>query len=251
MIRKKYEVKRRTENVSVEAYAEFEDDITYTYSNYNEIYGFFSRYTFTDFWADFYEYNCKLRCHSKYYLQISSDTGCLFFGKFLVSTMDISERGEEPSLSVTQSFDEIGSPIEEINRILRDPMSFEKVKVCVAMEIKFFLSQSLDPLEYLRHRSVYEISEEIMGRPLTEYEREQIGDLQYHPTDSDTEEPAAFSCPVETLFTTDKCCICLTEKPDIILFPCLHKTVCLQCEERGELTKCPTCRLKITKKIKI
>ena len=252
MIRTKYEVKRRTENVSVEADAEFEDDITYTFSNYNEIYGYFSRYTFTDFWTDFWnEYNCKLRCHSKYYLQISSDTGCLFFGKFLVSTMDISERGEEPSLSAIQSFDERGSPIEEINRILRDPMSFEKVKVCVAMEIKFFLYQSLDPLEYLRHRSVYEISEEIMGRPLTEYEREQIDDLQYHSNDSGTEEPAAFSCPVETLFTTDKCCICLTEKPDIILFPCLHKTVCLQCEERGKLTKCPTCRLKITKKIKI
>ena len=80
MIRTKYEVKRRTENVSVEADAEFEDDITYTFSNYNEIYGYFSRYTFTDFWTDFWnEYNCKLRCHSKYYLQISSDTGCLFF----------------------------------------------------------------------------------------------------------------------------------------------------------------------------
>ena len=246
MIRTKYEVKRRTENVSVEADAEFEDDITYTFSNYNEIYGYFSRYTFTDFWTDFWnEYNCKLRCHSKYYLQISSDTGCLFFGKFLVSTMDISERGEEPSLSAIQSFDERGSPIEEINRILRDPMSFEKVKVCVAMEIKFFLYQSLDPLEYLRHRSVYEISEEIMGRPLTDHERELI-DERY-----DEGIETAFSCPVETLFTNDKCCICLTEKPDIILVPCLHKTVCLQCEERGKLTKCPTCRLEITKKIKI
>ena len=244
MIRTKYEVKRRTENVSVEADAEFEHEITYTFSNYNEIYGYFSRYTFTDFWIDFWnEYNCKLRCHSKYYLQILSDTGCLFFGEFLVSTMDITERGEEPSLSAIQSFDERGSPIEEINRILRDPMSFEKVKVCVAMEIKFFLYQSLDPLEYLRHRSVYEISEEIMGRPLTEYEREQIDEK--YDGGIGTEEP------VETPFTTDECCICLTEKPDIILIPCLHKTVCLQCEEKGKLTTCPTCRLKITKKIKI
>ena len=250
MIRTKYEVKRRTENVSVEADAEFEDDITYTFSNYNEIYGYFSRYTFTDFWTDFWnEYNCKLRCHSKYYLQILSNTGCLFFGKFLVSTMDITERGEEPSLLAIPSFDERGSPIEEINRILRDPMSFEKVKVCVAMEIKFFLYQSLDPLEYLRHLSVYEISEQIMGRPLTDHEREQIDER--YDGGIETEEPAAFSCPVETLFTNDKCCICLTEKPDIILVPCLHKTVCLQCEEKGKLTKCPTCRLKITKKIKI
>ena len=250
MIRTKYEVKRRNGDVSVEADAEFEDDITYTFSNYNEIYGYFSRYKFTDFWVDFWnEYNCKLRCHSKYYLQILSDTGCLFFGKFLVSTMDITKRGEEPSLSAIQSFDERGSPIEEINRILRYPISFEKVKVCVAMEIKFFLSQSLDPLEYLRHRSVYEISEEIMGRPLTDHEMELIDER--YDEGIGPEEPAEFSCPVETPFTTDKCCICLTEKPEIVLVPCLHKTVCLQCEEKGKLTTCPTCRLKITKKIKI
>ena len=56
---------------------------------------------------------------------------------------------------------------------------------------------------------------------------------------------------VETPFTTDKCCICLTEKPDIILVPCLHKSVCLQCEEKGKLEKCPTCRVTITRKIKI
>ena len=250
MIRTKYEVTRRNGDVSVEMDAEFEDEITYTFSNYNEIYGYFSRYKFTDFWNDFWdEYNCKLRCHSKYYLQILSDTGCLFFGKFLVSTMDITERGEEPSLLAIPSFDERGSPIEEINRILRDPMSFEQVKVCVAMEIKFFLSQSLDPLEAINHLSVYEISEQIMGRPLTDYEREQIDER--YDEGIETEEPAAFSCPVETPFTTDKCCICLTEKPEIVLVPCLHKSVCLQCEEKGKLTTCPTCRRKITKKIKI
>ena len=228
MIRTKYEVTRRNGDVSVEMDAEFEDEITYTFSNYNEIYGYFSRYKFTDFWNDFWdfwdEYNCKLRCHSKYYLQILSDTGCLFFGKFLVSTMDITERGEEPSLLAIPSFDERGSPIEEINRILRDPMSFDQVKVCVAMEIKFFLSQSLDQLEAINHLSVYEISEQIMGRPLTEYEREQIDER--YDEGIETEEPAPF--------TTDKCCICLTEKPDIILVPCLHKTVCLQCEKKKE-----------------
>ena len=82
-----------------------------------------------------------------------------------------------------------------------------------------------------------------MGRPLTDYEREML-DERY-------DEGIGDERPVETPFTTDKCCICLTEKPDIILVPCLHKTVCLQCEEKGKLTTCPTCRLKITKKIKI
>ena len=249
MIRTKYEVIRRTENVCVEVDAEFEEDITYTFSNYNEIYNYFSRYKFVDFWNDFWdEYNCQLICHSKYYLQIlGNDTSCLFFGKFLVSTMDITERGSEPSLLAIPSFDERGNPIQEINILLQNEL-YEQVKVCVAMEIKFFLSNSLDPLDAVRNSSVYEISEQIMGRPLTDYEREQIDNL--HDEGSENEEPTAFSCPVETPFATDKCCICLTEKPDIILVPCLHKSVCLQCEEKGKLTKCPTCRLMITKKNK-
>ena len=238
MIRTKYEVKRSIENVSVEANAEFEDDITYKFSNYNEMYGYFSRYTFTDFWTDFYEYDCKLRCRSKYYLQILSNNGCLFFGNFLVSTMNINEREEEPILSAIQSFDGSVRPIEEIDKILQDPMSYENVKVLIVMEIKYYLSQSLDP-----NSSIYEIPEEIMGRPLTDYEREII--------DGRYDEGVEMESSVEIPFDTDECCICLTEKPDIILFPCLHKTVCLKCEERGELTKCPTCRLEINRKIKI
>ena len=248
MIRTKYKVKGRTE-YSVEAETEFEEDITYHYSNYNEIYNYFSKYDFIHFWEDFFynEYNCPLKCLSNYYLQILSDTGNLFFGKILVSTMYITNRREDPTLFPLQSFDG-NNPIQEINSILQDKTLYKQVKVCIVMQINYFISQSLDHISDL---SSYEISEQILGRSLTDYEREQIDDLQYHPNDSDTEEPPSFSCPVEASFTTDKCCICLTEKSDIILFPCLHKTVCLQCEEKGKLTKCPTCRRKITKKIKI
>ena len=245
MIRTKYEIIRRNGNVSVEMDAEFEEDITYKFYNHNEIYNFFSRYKFTDFVDDFCdEYNCQLRCHSKYYLYILSETSCLFFGKFLVSTMDIVDRGE-PSFLAIPSFDDRGNPIQEINSILQNEL-YKQVKVCVAMEIKFLLFSSLDVL------TVYEIAEHHVGRDLTDYEREQLDYLHDEGSGSENEEePSAFSHPVETPFTTDKCCICLTEKPNIILVPCLHKSVCLQCEEKGKLTKCPTCRLTITKKIKI
>ena len=245
MIRTKYEVIRRTENVSVEVDAEFEEDITYIFSNHNEIYNFFSRYKFTDFLEDFCdEYNCQLRCHSKYYLSILSETSCLFFGKFLVSTMDITDRGE-PSLLAIPSFDDRGNPIQEINSILQNEL-YKQVKVCVAMEINFFLFRGLDEL------SVYEIAEQHVGRDLTDYEREQLDYLHDEGSGSENEEePTAFSRPVELPFAIDKCCICLTEKPDIIFVPCLHKKVCLQCEEKGKLTKCPTCRLMIFRKIKI
>ena len=235
MIRTKYEIKRRTENVSVVMDAEFEDNITFTYSNYKDIYRYFSNYKFNDFWYHFYEYDCKLMCYSKFYLQISSNTDCLFFGQFLVSTMNIHERGEDPILTSIESFGNRERP-EEIDRILRDPMLFETAKVIVHMEIIFYL-----PYRFWGGRA-----EQHMGRPLTEYEMEQLEDLEDN-IDCYSDEDDSVKSP----FVTDKCCICLNEKPEIVLVPCLHKSVCLQCEEKGKLRKCPTCRRKITKKIKI
>ena len=246
MIRTKYELKRRNGDVSVEMDAEFEEDITHKFYNHNEIYNFFSRYKFTEFIDEFRDaYNSQVRCHSKYYLLILSETSSLFFGRFLVSTLDINDRNE-PSFLAIPSFDDRGNPIQEINSILQNEL-YKQVKVCIAMDIKFLLFCSLDTL------TIYERAEQRMGRNLTEYEIEHLEDLDegsdydndYDSDESDTPKP------VKTPFVTDKCCICLTEKPEIILVPCLHKSVCLQCEEKGKLIKCPTCRRMITKKIKI
>ena len=241
MIRTKYELIRRDGDVSVEMDAEFEEDITHKFYNHHEIYNFFSRYKFTEFIDEFRdEYNSQVRCHCKYYLSILSETSCLFFGRFLVSTLDINDRNE-PSFLALPSFDDRGNPIHEINSILQNEL-YKQVKVCVAMDIKFLLFCSLDALR------VYERAEQ----NIPEYEREQLDDLHDEGSDYDNdEEEQTTSQPVETLFVTDKCCICLTEKPDIILIPCLHKSVCLQCEEKGKLTKCPTCRLMIIRKIRI
>ena len=239
MIRTKYELIRRNGDVSVEMDAEFEEDITHKFYNHNEIYNFFSRYKFDEFIDDLRdEHNSQVRCHCKYYLLILSETTSLFFGRFLVSTLDIADRNE-PSLLAVPSFDDRGNPIQEINSILQNEL-YKQVKVCIAMEIKFYLFCSLE-------FTIYERAEQRMGRDLTEYEREQLEDLE---DDGREEEPPTF-CIVEKTFATDKCCICLTEEPDIILLPCLHKSVCFQCEKKGQLTKCPTCRLMIFKKIKI
>ena len=244
MIRTKYEQIRRNGNVSVEMDAEFEEDITHKFLNHNEIYNFFSRYKFTDFLDDFREaYNFQVRCRSNYYLYILSETSCLFFGKFLVSTLDITGR-DEPTFLAIPSFDDRGNPIQEINSILQHEL-YKQVKVCVAMEIKFLLFSSLDEL------TVHERAEQHMGRPLTDYEREQLEDLEGgSDSDYDSDEDETPK-PVKSPFVSDTCCICLTEKPEIVLVPCLHKSVCLKCEEKGKLTTCPTCRRKITKKIKM
>ena len=244
MIRTKYELKRRTENVSVEMDAEFEEDITHKYYNHRDIYTFFSRYKFNEFVDDFRnEYNCQVRCHSTYYLSIFNQAKCILFAKFLGSTLDIPDRNEVSFLALP-IFNDRGNPIQEINRILQNEL-YTEVKVCISMEIRFLLFYSLDEL------SAYERAEQHMGRSLTDYEMEQIDDLENkYDIDFDSDEDETPK-PVKSPFVIDKCCICLTEKPEIILVPCLHKSVCLQCEEKGKLRKCPTCRRKITKKIKI
>ena len=238
MIRTKYEIIRRNGNVCVEMDAEFEEDITNKFYNFRDIHNFFSRYKFNEFIDDFCnEYDCRVRCHCTYYLIISNGISDLYSSMFLFSTLEIDDRNDEPSfLSMLPPFYDEGDQISQINNILQHE-TYTKVKVCVDMGIWFLLFYDLE-------LSAYERAEQHMGRPLTDYEREQLDNLE---ADVDN----GYDGPVETPFTNDKCCICLTEKPEIVLLPCLHKAVCLQCEEKGKLTKCPTCRDTITRKIKI
>ena len=240
MIRTKYELKRRNENVSVEMDAEFVENITHKYYNLDDIYDFFSRYKFNEFVDDFRnEYNCHVNCNSKYFLTIVNKSKGIFFAKFLSSTFDICNRNEVSFLALP-SFDDRGNPSQEVSRILQQKELYTEVRVSISMEVIFFLSYRLGEL------SSYERAEQHMGRTLTEYEIEQLEDLEDN-IDCYSDEDDSVKSP----FVTDKCCICLNEKPEIVLVPCLHKSVCLQCEEKGKLRKCPTCRRKITKKIKI
>ena len=245
MIRVKYRLKRRNENVSVEMEAEFVENITHKYYNLDNIYDFFSRYKFNEFVDDFRnEYNCHVKCDSRYFLTIANKSKGIFFAKFLSSTLSIRNRNEVDFLALP-SFDDRGNPSQEVSRILQQKELYTEVRVIIYMEVTFFLSYRLGEL------TSYERAEQHMGRPLTDYETEQLEDLEEENDadfDSDYDET---SKPVKSPFVTDKCCICLNEKPEIVLVPCLHKSVCLQCEEKGELRKCPTCRRKITKKIKI
>ena len=231
MIRTKYREIRRNGVITVEKEAEFEEDITHKFYTRDGIYKEFSKYKFTEFIDEFRdEFNCQVRCHLKYYLDIVNGGRGLFFGRFLTATLDIADRGD-PSFLALPCFDDRGNTTEEINHILQLEV-YTKVKVCVAMDLKFLLFCSLDAL--------------------SEYEREQIED-QYDEGDDDEgyQDNQLSPQPVETPFVSDNCSICLTAKPDIIIIPCLHQSVCSQCEEAGKLTRCPTCREKIIKKVKI
>ena len=158
------------------------------------------------------EFGCQSYSHISFYLEYKVNDFCQEINLFC-ATMEIFNREEiDYFVNISEETTEIREPI--VDDLLKNRYAKNHVKAKV--NTKFYLNRSLD-LE-------------------NQYE---------------TEEPITFSLPVELPFTTDKCCICLTEKPDIILVPCLHKSVCLQCEEKGKLTTCPTCRLMILRKIKI
>ena len=162
------------------------------------------------------EFDCQSHSHISFYLEYKVNDFCQHINLFC-ATMEIFNREEiDYFVDIDEDIAEVREPI--INDLLKNHYAKNHVKAIVCT--KFYINRSLD-LE-------------------NQYETEEL-----------EEEPEAFSLPVETPFTTDKCCICLTEKPDIILIPCLHKTVCLQCEEKGKLTTCPTCRLWIFRKVKI
>ena len=162
------------------------------------------------------EFDCQSYSHISFYLEYKVNDFCQKINLFC-ATMEIFNREEvDYFVNISDDIAEIREPI--VDDLLKNKYAKNHVKAIV--NTKFYLNRSLD-LE-------------------NQYETEELED-----------EPTAFSRPVEIPFATDKCCICLTEKPDIILVPCLHKSVCLQCEEKGKLTTCPTCRLMIIRKIKI
>ena len=70
--------------------------------------------------------------------------------------------------------------------------------------------------------------------------------------ETENEEDETEPIPViENIFRTEECCVCLLNKSNILNYPCLHLSICKECEERGKFIKCVTCRKIIYRKIKI
>ena len=56
---------------------------------------------------------------------------------------------------------------------------------------------------------------------------------------------------IENSFSSDNCTVCLNNKPNILNFPCLHLSLCEECEKIGRFINCSICRRKIKRKVKI
>ena len=75
----------------------------------------------------------------------------------------------------------------------------------------------------------------------------------YNDIESDEDEEESHQIPtiIENSFSSDNCIICLKTKPNILNFPCLHLSLCEECEKIGRFINCSICRKEINRKVKI
>ena len=71
--------------------------------------------------------------------------------------------------------------------------------------------------------------------------------------DEDEESDEEIQIPpiIENSFSLDNCIICLNNKPNILNIPCLHLSLCEECEKIGRFINCSICRKEIKRKVKI
>ena len=111
---------------------------------------------------------------------------------------------------------------------------------------------------YKIHSSSIEIDIDAYGCYLEEIpeevesEVESEVEVKYGSEDEEDEEeedttPVAISKP----FHSDQCVVCLSKKPELLFLNCLHRCVCIECEETNPFRRCPSCRTHISIKVKI
>ena len=95
----------------------------------------------------------------------------------------------------------------------------------------------------------FEIHIDVRQEYLEESEGElELGDeLELEDELEEDKTPIVVSKP----FNSDKCVVCLLEKPELLFIKCLYRCVCLKCEETNPFHKCPSCRTDISIKVKI
>ena len=126
--------------------------------------------------------------------------------------------------------------------------------------------------EYMYHFNEYEtnnITEENINNMLDKYKDSQenlyieicmttkfyrfLSFYDNLESDEDEESDEEIQIPpiIENSFSSDNCLICLNHKPNILNFPCLHLSLCEECEKIGRFLNCSICRKEIKRKVKI
>ena len=227
MLRTEYnEIERTPSTLKKKAIYESEDFADKTYE------GIINKYTAYRFEEHIQLLRDEFGCQSYSYIMFKIGFKINKYSqeiRLFSSTLDIfSWEGVEYLTNIIS--DEEEDIKECVNDILK--RNYDKIYIKAEMETKFFLNRSLDIMNQYETEELEEIYDE--------------GDDDEGYQDNPSNTPA-----IEIPFVSDNCSVCLTAKPNIIIIPCLHQSVCSQCEEVGKLKNCPTCRKEIERKIKI
>ena len=165
------------------------------------------------------EFECQSYSHIIFSIQFEINEKIRFFLLFS-SILEIPNR-EEMEYNISNLFDETERDETTVNNLLRNNL-YDRVYIKAEMDTKFYIHRGLDIIN-------------------------QYDDEIEDSFEDDDPIPAIVEIP----FVTEQCSVCLDNSPNILLLPCLHLSVCSQCEDIGKLIKCPTCRKIILRKVKI
>ena len=68
---------------------------------------------------------------------------------------------------------------------------------------------------------------------------------QEHMVITGDDIPLLTEFPYKNIYISDECVICSDTKSNIILIPCYHKILCIDCINTVRISNCPMCRTKI------
>ena len=90
-----------------------------------------------------------------------------------------------------------------------------------------------------------------MDEDESEVKMEDESKVEMEDESEDEEDEDTTPITVSEPFHSDQCVVCLSKKTELLFVNCLHRCVCLECEETNPFRRCPSCRTYISTKVKI
>ena len=175
------------------------------------------------------EFECVSYSNLVFFLYFEKQDNTNDFVMLFSATLEITSYDEDPIYNFNFCEDE--ELVREKRKYINDEIKYGNSKnqyINIMMNTKFYFNQRLN-------------------NDNGEYDDEEYNDYNSTDEDDDNRIPAI----IETPFSADFCSICLTNIPNILNFPCLHLSVCDNCETQGRLVNCSVCRKRIERKVKI
>ena len=85
----------------------------------------------------------------------------------------------------------------------------------------------------------------------SEVEMEDESEVEMEDESEDEEDEDTTPIAISKPFHSDQCVVYLSKKPELLYVNCLHRRVCLECEETNPFHRFPSCRTYISIKVKI